>query len=207
MAKKGVKKVVFISSGGTVYGNSVYLPIDEQHPTNPITSYGITKLAIEKYLLMFQHLYGIQATILRVSNPFGERQRIETAQGVVTTFIDRALRRQPIEIWGDGGATRDYLYISDVAEAFARAVDYTGRESVFNISSGTGFSLNELIETIEGIVKRQVDHIHLPGRPFDVQKSVLCNSLAKQELGWEPSVSLECGIVKTIDWIKKVRTQ
>jgi UDP-glucose 4-epimerase len=207
MADKGVGKIVFISSGGTVYGESVYLPIDEQHPTNPITAYGISKLAIEKYLLMYQHLYGIQATVLRVANPFGERQRIQTAQGAVTAFIDCALRNQSIEIWGDGQVTRDYLYVADVAEAFARAVDYNGKTSVFNISSGVGVSLNELLETIERILERTVDHIHLPGRPFDVQKSVLCNSLAKQELGWEPTVSLERGIVQTIQWLKKVANQ
>ena len=121
------------------------MPIDEHHPTEPRVSYGITKLAIEKYLVLFEHMYGIKAIILRVANPFGERQRVETAQGAVTAFIHRALSGQPIEIWGDGTATRDYIYISDVADVFARAVFYEGPKNIFNVSSGVGTSSYELV--------------------------------------------------------------
>jgi UDP-glucose 4-epimerase len=204
MVDKQVRKIVFISSGGTVYGNPIYLPIDENHPTEPRVSYGITKLAIEKYLLMYQHLHGIKANILRVANPFGERQRVETAQGAVGVFLSKAIQNQPLEIWGDGSVTRDYLYISDVAEAFCRAVEYDGTESVFNISSGIGTSLNELISKIERVLGREVVRQYRPGRPFDVPVSVLDNSLARQELRWEPRVKLEEGIIKTVDWFHKV---
>lgn len=204
MVAKQVRKIVFISSGGTVYGNPVYLPIDEKHPTEPRVSYGITKLAIEKYLLMFQELHGIKANILRVANPFGERQRIETAQGAVGVFLNKALQNQPIEIWGDGSVTRDYLYISDVAEAFACAVDYDGKKSVFNISSGVGTSLNDMIVLLEQVLGREVIRHYQPGRPFDVPISVLDNSLARLELGWEPKVTIEDGIVKTAEWMRKV---
>jgi UDP-glucose 4-epimerase len=203
MVDKGVHKIVFISSGGTVYGNPVYLPIDENHSTEPSVSYGITKLAIEKYLLLYQHLHGSKAIILRVANPFGERQRVETAQGAVTVFLSKAIQNQPIEIWGDGSVTRDYVYISDVAEAFARAVDYDGAKSVFNISSGVGTSLNELIDMLERVLGRELARHYQPGRPFDVPVSVLDNSLARQELGWVPQVNLEEGIVKTLDWMRK----
>jgi len=203
MVAKGVRKIVFISSGGTVYGNPVYLPIDEKHSTEPSVSYGITKLAIEKYLLLYQHLHGSKAIILRVANPFGERQRVETAQGAVTTFLSKAIQNQPIEIWGDGSVTRDYIYISDVAEAFARAVDYDGAKSVFNISSGVGTSLNELIDMLECVLCRELVRHYRPGRPFDVPVSVLDNSLARQELGWVPQVKLEDGIVKTFDGMRK----
>lgn len=203
MVVKQVRKIIFISSGGTVYGDPAYLPIDEKHPTEPLVSYGITKLAIEKYLLMYQHLYGLKATILRVANPFGERQRVETAQGAVGVFLSKAIRNQPIEIWGDGYVTRDYLYISDVAEAFARAVDYEGSYSVFNISRGVGTNLNELIAIIERVLDRQVIRYYQPGRPFDVPVSILDNSLARQELGWEPQVDLEDGILKTANWMQK----
>lgn len=203
MVAKHVRKIVFISSGGTVYGNSTYLPIDENHPTEPRVSYGITKLATEKYLLMFQHLHGIKANILRVANPFGERQRVETAQGAVGVFLSKTIQNQPLEIWGDGSITRDYVYISDVAEAFARAVEYDGAKSVFNISSGAGTSLNELISMLELVLGREVVRHYRPGRPFDVPVSILDNSLARQELGWEPRVKLEEGIVKTADWMRR----
>lgn len=207
MVAKQVRKVVFISSGGTVYGNPIYLPLDENHPTEPRVSYGITKLAIEKYLLMYQELHGIKVNILRVANPFGERQRIETAQGAVGVFLSRAIQNQPIEIWGDGSVTRDYLYVSDVAEAFAAAVDYSGTESVFNISSGVGTSLNKMIDLLEQVLDREIVRHYRAGRPFDVPVSVLSNHLALQEFGWKPKVKLRDGIAKTAAWMFKALTK
>ena len=201
MVAQNVKRIIFISSAGTVYGPPKYLPIDEQHPTNPLVSYGITKLAIEKYLLMFQHLHGIKANILRVSNPFGQRQRIETAQGAVTVFIHRALRRQTIDIWGDGTVTRDYIYIGDVADAFTQAVEYSGEHSVFNISSGIGTSLNELVGILEDVLGQRIECRYLEGRPFDVPVSILSNALAGKELGWTPQVALRDGIARTARWM------
>jgi UDP-glucose 4-epimerase len=203
MVARKVPKIVFISSGGTIYGKPVYLPIDERHPTEPQVSYGITKLAIEKYLLMYERLYGIKAVILRVANPYGRRQRVETAQGAVGVFIDRALKGLPLEIWGDGSVTRDYLYISDVAEAFAHAMEYGGERSVFNVSSGNGTSLNELIDLIERALDREIVRHYSPGRPFDVPVSVLDNTLAQRELAWHPQVGLEEGIAKTVDWMRQ----
>jgi UDP-glucose 4-epimerase len=203
MVDRGVGRIVFISSGGTVYGRPKYLPIDEAHPTDPLVSYGITKLAIEKYLLLYQRMRGIKATILRVANPYGERQRAETAQGAVGVFLHRALRGQAIEIWGDGSIIRDYLYVGDVADAFAKALEYGGEESVFNIGSGVGVSLNELIPVIELAIGRKIERRYMPGRAFDVPASVLCNGLAKRELGWEPKVPLPEGIRLTQAWIDK----
>jgi UDP-glucose 4-epimerase len=202
MLAGNVRKIVFISSGGTVYGKPDYLPIDERHPTDPCVPYGITKLAIEKYLLMFQQIYGIRAGILRVTNPFGARQRPETGQGVISTFLSRALRDQPLDIWGDGSVVRDYIYISDVAEAFARAADYDGKHSVFNISSGVGVSLHEVIGLVEQVLGRKVARHYHAGRPFDVPVSILDNTLARQELGWEPRVKLAEGIAKTAEWMR-----
>lgn len=201
MVQKNVQRIVFISSGGTVYGSPVYLPIDENHPTEPHVSYGITKLAIEKYLLMYQRMYGIKATILRVTNPFGERQRVETAQGAVGVFLHRALNNQPIEIWGDGSVTRDYIYVRDVAEAFAKAIRYEGPHSVFNVSSGRGTDLNELISLIEQVIGHDVERRYLPSRPFDVPTSVLSPDLAFRELGWAPRTSLKEGIASTAQWV------
>lgn len=207
MVAKGVRKIVFISSGGTVYGPPTYLPIDEGHPTEPQVSYGITKLMIEKYLLMYQHLHGIKANILRVTNPYGERQRVETAQGAVGVFLNRALQDQPIEIWGDGSVTRDYIHAADVAEAFAKAVAYDGAESVFNISSGSGTSLNELIALLEKVLGKEIRRDYRPGRPFDVPVSVLCNQRARRELDWTPAISLEEGLQRTVAWMRQARKE
>ncbi|PWH12714.1 MAG: NAD-dependent epimerase [Anaerolineae bacterium] len=197
-----VGKIIFISSGGTVYGNPEYIPIDEKHPTNPMVSYGIVKLTIEKYLLMFQKLHGIRSIIFRVSNPYGPRQRIETAQGAATIFLYRALHSLPIQIWGDGSVVRDYIYITDVADAFARVLGYEGTASVFNISAGIGISLNELIEKIEFTLGRPVKKEYLPARPFDVPVNILENRLAQEMLGWKPSVGLSEGLLRTMKWLQ-----
>jgi len=199
MVAKKVGKIVFISSGGTAYGRAVSLPIKEDHPTNPLVSYGITKLAIEKYVLMFQHSYGMKACILRVANAYGARQRIDTGQGVVTAFVHKALRNESIEVWGDGSVVRDYLYIDDVAEAFARAVYYDGVPSVFNIGSGMGTNIHTLLKMIEDVLGRSVDRHYLSSRKFDVTQNVLDISLARSTLGWEPQVTLREGIKRMLE--------
>lgn len=202
MVAHKVGRIVFISSGGTVYGAPKYLPIDEKHPTDPEVSYGITKLAIEKYLHMYGHLHGIKPVVLRVANPYGERQRVETAQGAVGVFIHNVLKGLPIEVWGDGNVQRDFLHVSDVAEAFAKAVTYSGDASVFNISSGVGTSLNSLMSMIEDVSGEPVARNYKPGRSFDVPVSVLSNELARAELGWTPKVSMKEGISRTFEWAK-----
>jgi len=201
MVDQNVRNMVFISSGGTVYGNPVYLPIDEKHPTDPLVSYGITKLTIEKYLRLYTHLHGIRAIVLRVANPYGERQRIETAQGAVGVFLHKALKGLPLEIWGDGSVTRDYIHVSDVAEAFLRALQYSGDRTCFNIGSGAGTSLNELVGILEAVLGKPIDRRYLPGRLIDVPFSVLCNKLAQDELQWTPSVSMHEGILRTAKWV------
>lgn len=203
MVARKVRKIIFISSGGTIYGIPKYLPIDERHPTDPLVSYGIAKLAIEKYLHLYERMHGIKTISLRVSNPYGERQRVETAQGVVSVFLHRMLTGNPIEIWGDGNVTRDYIHISDVAEAFAKAVEYSGSSNVFNIGSGSGSSLNQLIGMLEEIIGRPIEHHYLPARPFDVPVNVLNNELALSELHWAPSVSIREGITRTAEWMKE----
>lgn len=204
MVARDVRRVVFISSGGTVYGVPKYLPIDEAHPTDPLVSYGITKLIIEKYLHLFERLHGLKTITLRVSNPYGERQRSETAQGAVGVFLHHALSGRAVDIWGDGSVTRDYIHIGDVAEAFVRAVEYTGPKNVFNISSGAGTSLNQLLDLLEAELGRPIERRYLAARPFDVPVSVLSNTLARTELHWSPTVSLPKGIGHTAAWIKSV---
>lgn len=202
MVSQGVSRIVFISSGGTVYGKPRYTPIDEKHPTDPVVSYGITKLAIEKYLHMFSKLYGIKAVTLRVANPYGERQRVETAQGAVGVFLHNALKNKPIEIWGDGSVQRDYIHVSDVAEAFAKALVYDGKEECFNISSGKGTSLNDLIAMLQDILPEELLVNYKPARSFDIDISVLSNDLARRELGWEPQLSMSEGLKRAADWMR-----
>jgi UDP-glucose 4-epimerase len=201
MVTQSVRKIVFSSSGGTVYGTPRYIPVDEIHPTDPLVSHGITKLAIEKYISMFERMYGLEGIVLRVANPFGERQRADTGQGAVGVFLHRALSGQVIEIWGDGSYTRDYLYVGDVAEAFAKAVSYEG-SGIFNISSGKGTSLNGLLNELEDVLGMQIPRRYLPSRPFDVPVSVLANSLAERELLWTPNVLLHEGLLRTVEWTK-----
>ena len=130
--KKNVRKIIFISSGGTVYGIPNETPIKETHPTEPVCSYGISKLSIEKYLQLYHSLYGLDYCILRLANPYGERQRPTGAQGAIGVFIHKALNNEPIEIWGDGSVVRDYIYVSDVVEAFVRVIDVDAPFSLFN---------------------------------------------------------------------------
>lgn len=201
MVAHKVSKIVFLSSGGTVYGNHEYMPIDEQHPTNPTISYGITKLAIEKYLLMYQVHYGIDASILRVTNPYGRRQRVGAVQGAVGVFLGRAMTDTALEIWGDGSVVRDFIYIEDLVDACIKAVAYEGEASVFNISYGAGTSLNELIAAIENVLGRSIKVNYKESRTIDTPVNVLANDRAKRELNWAPKTSLQDGLSLTVDWI------
>ena len=194
-----IKKLVFVSSGGTVYGIPNAAPIAEGHPTQPICSYGITKLAIEKYLGLHKLLHDLDYKVLRLSNPFGERQRTESSQGAVAVFLGKALRDERIEIWGDGSVVRDYIYISDVVRAIAAAALSQTPETTFNIGSGRGISLNEILGTMESILGVPIRRGYSAPRPFDVPVNVLDITLAKSKLGWAPTVAFEAGLKMMID--------
>ncbi|MEY4353698.1 MAG: hypothetical protein RLZZ609_1939 [Cyanobacteriota bacterium] len=202
MRQLGIKKMLFSSSGGTVYGPPIRTPIDEDHPTNPTTSYGITKLTIEKYLQLEKQLHGLQPVILRVANPYGERQRVEYAQGVVAAFLKRALAGEPIEIWGDGSVIRDYLHVEDVADAFATALHYKGDATVFNIGSGSGTSLNELVQILSKQLGQELEVTYKPARDFDVKSNVLCCKRAQKELPWQANISMAAGLERTLAWLR-----
>jgi len=192
--KWGVRKVIFTSSGGTVYGAPKQVPIAEEHATNPMSSYGICKLAIEKYLALFHELHGLDFTVLRLSNPYGERQRVDASQGAVAVFLHKAMTHQPIEIWGDGTVIRDYLYIGDLIRAMLKSIDYSGQVKLFNIGSSAGKSLNNILDVIERVVSQPVQRIYQPSRVFDVPANVLDIRIADEYLDWRPEVSFESGI-------------
>ncbi|MRS01693.1 NAD-dependent epimerase/dehydratase family protein [bacterium] len=200
--KKGVKKVVFVSSGGAVYGTPVTVPVSEDAPSNPESSYGIVKLAIEKYLALFNRLYGLDYVIVRPSNPYGERQNYEGDQGVIAVFMGKIARNQTIDIWGDGNAVKDYIYITDLIDGIYKATFCQTNYRIFNLGSGTGHSLNYIIK----ILKEKIDHNVLikysPKLKFDVSKIYLDTTLAQRELGWMPNVSLDIGLSITWEYFK-----
>jgi UDP-glucose 4-epimerase len=198
----GVHKVVFASSGGTVYGLPKAVPITEAHPTNPITSYGIVKLAIEKYLGLFHHLYGLDYAALRISNPYGPYQDPAGQQGAVSVFLNRLYTGEPVTIWGDGSVVRDYLYVSDVVDALELAAEAETSQKTFNVGSGRGTSLNELLELIAGVVGEEPAVEYLPARRLDVPASVLDIGRASEELGWSPKTDLAEGISHTWEWVR-----
>lgn len=197
----GVPRLIFPSSGGTVYGNAQYLPINEQHPTQPLVSYGVTKLAIEKYLAIYRNEFGFLPICLRISNPYGPGFKIGSPQGAIGAFLRKAIEGQPIEIWGTGEVRRDYLYIKDLVEAMVSSMTYSGAEQVLNISAGVGTSLIELTEIIQSVLGRRIKVNHQKNRNFDVQTNILDNSLAQTELNWLPTTSLEQGIRTTATWL------
>ncbi len=201
-ATQQIKKVLFISSGGTIYGVPKLMPIPEDHATNPEVSYGIVKLTIEKYLKLFKSMHGLDYKVLRVSNPYGERQRVEAKQGAVSVFLSKALRKETIEIWGDGSVVRDYIYVADVVEAFLRVMRYEGPKDIFNIGSGVGKSLKQIIADIEELLGERIACRSLPPRNFDVQENVLDISLAKEVLNWSPKTSFRSGLDRTMIWLR-----
>jgi len=172
----GVEKFIYISSGGTVYGNPVEIPVKEDHETNPMCSYGITKLALEKYLRMYGSVEGFKPLILRLSNPYGFGQNPLSGQGVIASFVYKSMNNEAIEIWGDGKVVRDYIHISDVISAFISCcrVDYSPG-TVLNISSGYGHSLNDIISIIERELNRKLKINFSRARDFDIPLVYLDN--------------------------------
>ncbi len=197
----GVKRLVFVSSGGTIYGIPGHVPIPESAPTQPITAYGVAKLSIEKYLEVYSRLHGLDYRILRVSNLYGPFQTVEKKQGVVAAFLSEAMRGEPLEIWGDGQVVRDYIYVTDVAEAVFAALRHQGKPWIFNIGSGAGLSLVEVIDAIEHLLDRKLERHFKPGRSVDVPINVLDCLLAKVELGWYPRTSFADGLRLTAEWL------
>ncbi len=201
--EEGVERVVFASSGGTVYGIPEAIPTPERSPTQPITSYGISKLAIEKYLELFRYHFGLEYRILRLSNPYGPHQIERNEQGVVPAFLLRAMTGRSLEVWGDGSVARDFIYIDDVLEALILSTFHNGEHRIFNIGSGSALSISELISSISRVFDRKIEQVHCDARPVDVARSSLDINLADLELGWRPKMSLMRGLRLTAEWMRK----
>jgi UDP-glucose 4-epimerase len=178
------------------------VPIAEGYPTKPITSYGIVKLAAEKYLALFEHLHGLDYAALRISNPYGPYQDPGGQQGVIPVFLSRLRAGQPVTIWGDGSVVRDYLYVSDLVEALKLAAGADLGRKVLNVGSGRGTSLSELIAIIARVIGERPEVRYVVGRSLDVPASVLDVTRVREELGWKPRTGLDEGIDRTWNWIR-----
>lgn len=202
--KNRVKKVIFFSSGGTVYGVPQKVPIPETHPTNPTCSYGISKLMIEKYLRLYRELYGLNSCALRLANPYGPYQRVKSAQGAIPVFCYKALKGIPIEIWGDGSVRRDFIYVGDVVSAVVKAIETDDElPPEINIGSGKAESIRELLTLIAEVTGKKLNCQYQPARAFDVPVSMLDITLAEKHLRWKPLTSLSDGLVKTVEYIRQ----
>ncbi len=201
--KHKVRKVIFASSGGTVYGLPRNDLIAETHPTSPLCSYGISKLAIEHYLHLFYVLHGLKYHVLRLSNPYGPRQDPRSRQGAIGVFMHHILKDLPIKVWGDGSVVRDYVHATDFAKACLAAVQ-VDKVGTLNIGSGEGISIKNLIASVEQAAGKKAIIEWLPRRNFDVPRVVLDCSLAKQQLDWQPSVKMQLGLLQTQQWMSQL---
>jgi UDP-glucose 4-epimerase len=200
-----VPRVVFSSSGGTVYGRPRNAPIPEDSPTDPLNSYGVVKLAIEKYLGMYRALGRLQAIVLRASNPYGPGQDPQGTQGAVAVALGALRWSRPFHLWGDGAVVRDFLYVDDLTRAFLLALKAPAEGPwIFNVGSGQGTSLLEVLHACEQASGRPMQVERFPGRPIDVPVNVLDVRLARQHLGWVPEVRLTEGLSRTWAWLQQV---
>jgi UDP-glucose 4-epimerase len=205
MRAAGQRKIVYLSSGGTVYGIPTTDPVAEAHPLQPINSYGIVKVAVENYLHMEQALHGLSHVVLRASNPYGPRQGRLGVQGIIGTHLWKITHNETIEVWGDGSIVRDFIHVRDLAELCVDAVqsDATG---CFNAGSGEGTSINDIVAAIGRTMlasgHEPVHPVYKPGRSFDVPRVVLNIARARETFGWSPQISLDAGIAETWDWVR-----
>jgi len=201
MRAAGIKRLVFLSSGGTVYGIPKTDLVSEDHPLRPISSYGIVKVAIENYLHMEEYLHGLRPVILRASNPYGPRQGHSGVQGVIGTFLWKIAQGEQIQLWGDGSVVRDFIHVRDFTALCSKVSD-ANLTGCFNAGSGQGYSLNEVIATIAKITGREVNPICKPSRGFDVPRVVLDISSIRQATDWSPTITPEKGIADTWEWVQ-----
>ncbi len=199
----GVKKVVFISSGGTVYGKEVDCPLKEKTATYPISSYGVQKVTIEKLLYLYRYMYGLDYRIIRLANPYGPHQRPNGVLGAVTTFTYKALKGDEITVYGDGSVVRDFIYIDDAIRAIMKIVEGENKHRTFNLGCGYGTSIKQVLTTIERTLGIKLNVSYVEGRKVDVPTNYLDISRYEKYYGALNPISLEEGIRKTADFMKQ----
>jgi len=200
----GVRKVVFASSGGSIYGEPKKLPVDETAPVNPLSPYAASKVCGETYLGMYHALYGLETTALAPSNVYGPRQDPYGEAGVVAVFGNALLRGRQATIFGDGSAVRDYVYVDDLTDAFARAIGDVGDGRRFHIGTGVGTSVRDLHTAVAAVAGAADNPIFGTPRLGELQAIVLNVDAARDRLGWMPQTTLEAGLAKTLDWIRSL---
>ncbi|MDO9634670.1 MAG: NAD-dependent epimerase/dehydratase family protein [Paludibacter sp.] len=199
--KLGIQRIIYFSSGGTVYGNPSTNKVNEEHPLNPISSYGIVKATNEMYLSLFQRIYNIKPLILRPSNPFGPRQGHYMAHGVISTFLRKVMKNEELVVLGDGSAKKDYIYIDDLID-LCYQLSFSDEEGVFNIGTGVGTNINDIIQKIKTITNSGVKITNLEKPIYDVDHFELDISKMKQVCGDFNFTPLEVGIAKTWTWLQ-----
>lgn len=195
----GVERYVFISSGGTVYGPTTAIPIREDHPTNPISSHGLTKLTIEKYIQMHGHVDGLDYVILRLANAFGPGQTFRKGQGLIPAILERHRKGLPVQVVGDGSARRDYVFIDDVIEAIVSSIQAPrGQKQILNIGSGESRSVIEVLAGIEEALCQSITREHVVSRRTDVDTNQLDITRAGKVLNWRPRTRFNEGLVRML---------
>ncbi|MHA1215209.1 MAG: NAD-dependent epimerase/dehydratase family protein [Candidatus Hodarchaeales archaeon] len=200
--KSSVERIVYVSTGGAIYGEPEVIPAPETTPEEPISAYGLSKLVAEKYLEWYHKTYGISYSIIRPANIYGPRQDPMGEAGVISIFLGSILNNKSLKVFGDGNDTRDYIYVKDITEICVRAMESKVNDK-FNAGTGIQTSLLELINTIEKVTGFRAERKFLPPRPGDVKHISLEINKAKRILDWEPKTSLHEGITHTWDWFKK----
>ena len=199
--KTGVKKFMFASSGGAVYGEQEYFPADENHPTNPVSPYGITKLTIEKYLFYYKNEYGLNYTILRYANVYGPRQNPSGEAGVVAIFTNKLLKNENPIINGDGKQTRDYVFVEDVVNANVLALGKT-TPTIYNVGTTKETDVNYIFQRINKFAGTTFEEKHGPAKKGEQKRSVLSYEKLSSELGWKPKTDIETGLKVTTEYFK-----
>ncbi len=197
----GVKRVIYASTGGAIYGEAQYLPADENHPVNPISQYGISKHTVEHYLYLYSTLYELDYVILRYANVYGPRQNPFGEAGVVAIFATQMLTRKQPTIFGPGDKTRDYIHVSDVTEANILALD-RGKNTILNIGTEVETSDQEIFDTLADVLGYEAPPTYAPVRKGEVYRICLKCSKARQEIGWSPRLSFKEGIAGTADYYR-----
>ncbi|MBI4769842.1 MAG: NAD-dependent epimerase/dehydratase family protein [Chloroflexi bacterium] len=200
--RRGVRKFIYISTGGAVYGEPEYLPCDEDHPISPICPYGASKHTVEHYLFMYKELYGLDYTVLRYANVYGPRQDPHGEAGVVAIFAGRMLRGQPVTINGSGEQERDFVYVGDCARANLLALG-DGRSGIFNISVGLGTNINHICAELTAITGYRLAPNYGPPKPGETFRIYLDVARASRDLGWTPEVPLSVGLMRTVEYFRR----
>jgi len=196
-----IKKIIYISSGGTVYGNSKFQPINENHPLNPSGSYGIVKVAIENYIKYFSCKFKIPFLIIRPSNPYGPRQNYKGKQGVISSFLYNSISKKDLNIWGDGSNIRDYIYISDLVNFIIKS-SFSKKTGIFNVGFGNGSSVIDILNEVKQVTQSNPFINFIKTKNMDIDKVVLDISKAIKTFNWKPKISLSEGIKLHHDWLR-----